>query len=167
MLQRAGLAQALIADPQVLVLDEPMSGLDPMGRVLVRDIILEERRNGKTVFFSSHILSDIEVVCDRVAIVVGGKLRGQGTLAELVGHTVEWVDCVVEFSGELPGLTRREGTRQELRVPPNEVEAVLDQVRAGGGHILSVTPRTKTLEQVLLSEVERARPVEVRSMGVL
>lgn len=167
MLQRAGLAQAMIADPSLLILDEPMSGLDPMGRVLVRDIILEERKKGKTVFFSSHILSDIEVVCDRVAIVVGGRLRGQGTLNELVGHTVEWVDCLVEGEGDYPGVARRDGKAVHLRLEPGQVDAVLDRVRAAGGRIISVTPKQKTLEQVLLSEVERSKPVDARSMGVL
>jgi ABC-2 type transport system ATP-binding protein len=75
MLQRAGLALALINDPELVVLDEPMSGLDPIGRKEVRDLILEERDAGKTVFFSSHILSDVESLCDRVAICVGGKIR--------------------------------------------------------------------------------------------
>ncbi len=167
MMQRAGLAQAMIADPEMLVLDEPMSGLDPMGRVLVRDIILEEKKRGKTVFFSSHILSDIEAVCDRVAIVVGGRLRGQGTLSELVGHTVEWVDCSVDYPGDLPGLQQRDGGRAHLRLQPDQVDAVLDQVRAGGGRIITVVPKQKTLEQVLLSEVEQARPLESRRMGVL
>ncbi len=167
MMQRAGLAQAMIADPEMLILDEPMSGLDPMGRVLVRDIILEEKKRGKTVFFSSHILSDIEAICDRVAIVVGGRLRGQGTLAELVGDTVEWVDCRVDYPGDLPGLQQREGSRAELRLPPEDVERVLDQVRSGGGRIISVVPKQKTLEQVLLTEVEQARPMESRRMGVL
>ena len=84
MLQRVGLCQALLHDPDLIVLDEPMSGLDPVGRALVRDLIIEQREAGKTVFFSSHILSDVEAICDRVAILVGGQLRESGALADVV-----------------------------------------------------------------------------------
>ena len=84
MLQRVGLCQALLHDPDLIVLDEPMSGLDPVGRALVRDLILEQRELGKTVFFSSHILSDVEAICDRVAILVGGELRESGKLTDVV-----------------------------------------------------------------------------------
>lgn len=168
MLQRAGLAQALIADPDLLVLDEPMSGLDPLGRVLVRDIILEERARGKTVFFSSHILSDIEAICDRVAIVVGGELRGLGTVAELLHQTVEHVDCDLRVGVDVGGqVLRQDGERRVVRVEAHEVDALIDRVRAAGGSILSVQPRAKTLEEVLLDEVERARPVVTKRLGVL
>jgi ABC-2 type transport system ATP-binding protein len=84
MLQRVGLCQALLHDPDLIVLDEPMSGLDPVGRALVRDLILEQREAGKTVFFSSHILSDVEAICDRVAILVDGQLRESGVLKDVV-----------------------------------------------------------------------------------
>ena len=168
MLQRAGLAQALVADPDLLVLDEPMSGLDPLGRALVRDLILEERKAGKTVFFSSHVLSDVEALCDRVAIVVGGRLRGQGTVRELLGQTILHVDLriggVVQ-AGE--AWTARAGAVTELEVPPDSVDRTLDAARAAGGAILSVVPCTRTLEDVLLDEVERARPVDAKRLGVL
>src|ERR1700704_2183169 len=85
MLQRVGLAQAILHQPELVVLDEPMSGLDPVGRREVRDIILELKKEGRTVLFSTHILSDAETLCDRVGVIVGGKLRGVGTPAELVG----------------------------------------------------------------------------------
>lgn len=84
MLQRVGLCQTLLHDPDLVVLDEPMSGLDPVGRALVRDLILEQREAGKTVFFSSHILSDVEAICDRVAILVGGELRACGAIKDVV-----------------------------------------------------------------------------------
>ena len=92
MLQRAGLAQALMNDPELVVLDEPMSGLDPIGRKEVRDLILELRDQGKTVFFSSHILTDVEAIADHVAIIARGQLQAQGTPAELVKRTVLGVD---------------------------------------------------------------------------
>jgi ABC-2 type transport system ATP-binding protein len=157
MLQRAGLAQVLIADPDLLVLDEPMSGLDPMGRVLVRDIIIDERRRGKTVFFSSHILSDIESICDRVAIIVAGRLRGQGTIPELLGQTVTEVDCVFQ----------QEGRRIEHIVLSAGVDALIRQMQVDGAAVISVHPRQKTLEQVLMNEVERAKPVQAARLGVL
>ena len=81
MLQRVGIAQAILHDPQVVFLDEPMSGLDPVGRREVRDIILELKNQGRTIFFSTHILSDAEMLCDRVAVLVGGKLQGVGAPA--------------------------------------------------------------------------------------
>jgi len=105
MLQRVGLCQALLHDPDLIVLDEPMSGLDPMGRALVRDLILDQRAQGKTVFFSSHILSDVEVICDQVAILVEGRLREVGTIesllkdrADLESVLVGEVDAVVNES---------------------------------------------------------------------
>ena len=84
MLQRVGLCQTLLHDPELLVLDEPMSGLDPVGRALVRELIIEQREAGKTVFFSSHILTDVEAICDRVAILVGGELRACGAIKDVV-----------------------------------------------------------------------------------
>src|SRR5205085_7944287 len=89
MLQRVGMAQAILHDPKIVILDEPMSGLDPVGRREVRDIILELKRAGKTVLFSTHILSDAETLCDRVGVIVGGKLRGVGAPDEIVGLKAE------------------------------------------------------------------------------
>ncbi|MES2645071.1 MAG: ABC transporter ATP-binding protein [Myxococcota bacterium] len=173
MLQRAGLAQALIAEPDLLVLDEPMSGLDPLGRVLVRDLILEERKAGRTVFFSSHVLADVESLCDRVAIVVGGKLRGQGTVAELLGETVAHVDCTfvdVALAGgpDAPeGLVRAPGERLTRRLDADAVDQWIDAARKAGGTVTSVIPAQRTLEHVLLDEVERARPIDTKRLGVL
>jgi ABC-2 type transport system ATP-binding protein len=168
MLQRAGIAQALINDPALVVLDEPMSGLDPLGRALVREIIIEEKKAGKTVFFSSHILSDIESICERVAIVVGGELRGTGSVAELLGQTVEDVDCTFLFVGPLPGeIVHREGNRVTVRVPVAAVNETIDAVRAAGGTVVEIAPRSRHLEDVLLDEVERAKSVQEARLGVL
>lgn len=157
MLQRAGLAQALIADPSLLVLDEPMSGLDPLGRALVRDLILEERRAGKTVFFSSHILADIEAICDRVAMVVRGELRGQGKVTDIVASAVQHIDVLV----------RKSDAVETRKADPGGVDAVIDAARRDGWSIVSVQAVSKSLEQVLLDEVERARPVDAKRLGVL
>src|SRR5262249_23196888 len=100
MLQRVGLAQAILHDPKVVILDEPMSGLDPMGRREVRDIILELKRMGKTVMFSTHILSDAEMLCDRVGVIVGGKLRGMGTPGEIVGMQSHGMEILFELAAE-------------------------------------------------------------------
>jgi ABC-2 type transport system ATP-binding protein len=169
MLQRAGIAQALLGDPRLIVLDEPMSGLDPLGRVLVRDIILEERAAGRTVFFSSHILSDVEQLSDRVAIVVGGELREEGTVAELVGNAVASVDVTFSGSADLPGVAvlREADGRRTVRVAAEEVDTLCRAVLDAGGSIVTVQRNVRSLENVLLDEVERARLVNEKNMGVL
>src|SRR5579864_7105194 len=98
MLQRAGIAQAILHDPKVVFLDEPMSGLDPMGRREVRDLMEQLKREGKTVFFSTHILSDAEMLCDRVAVLVGGKLQGVGAPREMVDVAVHGMEILFELS---------------------------------------------------------------------
>src|ERR1700676_2162700 len=100
MLQRVGLAQAILHDPKVVIRDEPMSGLDPVGRREVRDIILELKREGKTVLFSTHILSDAEMLCDRVGVIVGGKLRGVGAPEEIVGIKTHGVEILFQLAPE-------------------------------------------------------------------
>ncbi|MCB9795176.1 MAG: ABC transporter ATP-binding protein [Alphaproteobacteria bacterium] len=173
MLQRAGVAQALINEPELIVMDEPMSGLDPMGRMLIRDIIFEERAAGRTVFFSSHILGDVEMICDRAAILVGGKLRDCGRINELVGEQVKHVDIQYRrMAGPLPELLGESlrvdpGGRVLQRVAPEDVDAAIDAIRAGAGSVLSVSPARRDLEAILLSEVERAKPKSKKNMGVL
>src|SRR3979490_1059904 len=99
MLQRVGLAQAILHDPKVVILDEPMSGLDPVGRREVRDIILELKRDGKTVMFSTHILSDAEMLCDRVGVIVGGKLRGAGAPGRVGGVKAQGMGILFDLTG--------------------------------------------------------------------
>src|SRR5712675_328636 len=108
MLQRVGLAQAILHDPKVVILDEPMSGLDPIGRREVRDIISELKRGGKTVLFSTHILTDAEMLCDRVGVIVGGKLRGVGAPGSIVGVQATGMEIVFEApaSGTIPEKIR-------------------------------------------------------------
>src|SRR5271170_3007664 len=129
MLQRVGLAQAILHDPRVVILDEPMSGLDPLGRREVRDIILELKREGRTVLFSTHILSDAEMLCDRVGVIAGGTLRGVGAPDEIVGIKAHGMEILFEFAGEntsaaaLLSKATRTGNRYRLQIDEGELYA--------------------------------------------
>jgi ABC-2 type transport system ATP-binding protein len=161
MLQRVGLAQAILHDPQVVILDEPMSGLDPLGRREVRDIILELKKDGRTVLFSTHILSDAEMLCDRVGVLVGGKLRGVGTPGEMVGIKTQGMEILFELveGRNLPLLARatRTGERYRLQMPEEELYGAIEQLRAAGARILSVTQIKPTLEEFFMNLVEADR----------
>ncbi len=164
MRQRLGLAQALIADPEVLILDEPMSGLDPLGRKEVRDLVVGLRAEGRTILFSSHILADAEMICDRVAILVEGRLVEQGTLDLLLGHELRGVELVVEgidgaLHAELAAAAQRvvaQGSRHQFDFDDEAAaEKALDRVRAVGGRVRSLVPRRKSLEDVFLARAGR------------
>jgi ABC-2 type transport system ATP-binding protein len=164
MLQRAGIAQAILHDPKVVFLDEPMSGLDPVGRREVRDIIQDLKKQGTTVFFSTHILSDAEMLCDRVAVLVGGKLQGVGAPGEIVSVEIQGMEILFEphdASVALPtSLTARAtaiGQRYRMQVPEAELYTVLDQLRAWNARILSVAPLRPTLEDYFFRLVGRER----------
>ena len=172
MLQRVGLAQAILHDPQVVVLDEPMSGLDPLGRREVRDIILELKREGRTVLFSTHVLSDAEMLCDRVGVIVGGKLRGVGAPGELVDMKPQGMEILFELSGEMPNVpllakATRTGDRLRVQLPDAELYAALDQLKAAGARILSVAQIKPTLEEFFMNlvEVDRAQASAVDVSG--
>jgi ABC-2 type transport system ATP-binding protein len=173
MLQRVGLAQAILHDPKVVILDEPMSGLDPVGRREVRDIILELKRDGKTVLFSTHILSDAEMLCDRVGVIVGGKLRGVGAPAELVGMKSRSMEILFEYSGSsastgtLLSKATQTGNRYRMHVSEEELYGVLDQLRVAGAKILSVAQDRATLEEYFmhLVEADRAQAAAVEVSG--
>jgi ABC-2 type transport system ATP-binding protein len=163
MLQRAGIAQAILHDPRVVFLDEPMSGLDPVGRREVRDIILELKNQGRTVFFSTHILSDAEMLCDRVAVLVGGKLQGIGSPEEIVSIEVRGMEILFEMRDARPlrvSLEReasRIGDRYRIHVPEADLYAALDQLRESRARILSVQPLRPTLEDYFLHLVNREK----------
>jgi ABC-2 type transport system ATP-binding protein len=161
MLQRVGMAQAILHDPQVVILDEPMSGLDPVGRREVRDIILELKRNGKTVMFSTHILSDAEMLCDRVGVIVGGKLRGIGAPEQLVDVKTQGMEILFELAVEnaapLLAKAARTGDRYRLQVPEEELYGAIEQLRAAGAKILSVSQVKATLEEFFMDLVEADR----------
>ena len=163
MLQRIGLAQALLGEPRLVILDEPMSGLDPIGRKEVRDIILRLRAEGRTVFFSSHIIPDVEMICDRVGILLAGRLVRVGRLNELLETEVESVEVTtvglspakIQELGAI-GMTAPfvQGDRVLFRLRQEvDVDKLLRRVLEAGGRIAAVTPQKRGLEELFLAEV--------------
>ena len=174
MLQRVGLAQAILHDPRVVILDEPMSGLDPLGRREVRDIILELKREGRTVLFSTHILSDAEMLCDRVGVIVGGKLRGVGAPDEIVGIKAHGMEILFELIGEAAGAASallekatRTGNRYRLHVEEAEVYPTIETLREAGARILSVAQMKASLEEYFMHLIaaDRAQAAAVDVSG--
>ena len=161
MLQRAGLAQALINDPKLVVLDEPLGGMDPLGRKEIRDIIVRFKDEGKTVFFTSHILQDIEMICDRVAIIVGGRIVKEGGLRDLVSEKVLFTEVTVSglppqtFAGLGESVSAR-GDRVLLKVYDEaRVDEVVGLIHDQKGRLISLSPRTETLEDIFVDTVTR------------
>ncbi|HJQ26563.1 MAG TPA: ABC transporter ATP-binding protein [Blastocatellia bacterium] len=160
MLQRVGIAQALVNDPEVIFMDEPMSGLDPIGRREIRDLLLALRRQGKTIFFSSHILSDVETLCDRAAIMSAGKLLRCGTVAELtmvdetaleivaVGITAESFAPLAAAVASLRSVSPTPNGVQLLLNDEADVEPTLALIRQHGGRLLSINPKRRSLEDI-------------------
>ena len=162
MRQRIGIAQALVNRPRLVFFDEPMSGLDPMGRRQMTLLIQELHRQGVTVFFSSHILPDVEALCDRVAVLSQGRLVREGRVSELQELSVESVELVVEhftdaLLRELQPLARRvsrSGARMRLELADAaSVDHALDLVRSKGGRLVSLNPVKQTLEDYFVREV--------------
>jgi ABC-2 type transport system ATP-binding protein len=164
MLQRVGLAQALINEPELVFLDEPMSGLDPLGRRDVRALILELRDRGCTVFFSSHILSDAEALCSRVAIVVGGQMVTSGRLSDILAFEVSGWELVMAdlqpaaleaLGSAVRKVTRISEGRYTVEVTPEaEPERVVGELRSRGGRFVSLNPVRTTLEDYFVQQVE-------------
>ena len=161
MLQRVGLAQALVNDPEIVFLDEPMSGLDPVGRREVRDLIASLRAQGKTVFMCSHILSDIEVLCDSVAILKAGRLAHAGSLEELRARESSLIEIIA--SGADASTVRQHlsagatitATASGLRIEVSderEVDAVIAALRKANGKLVAVQPVRQSLEELFLGE---------------
>jgi ABC-2 type transport system ATP-binding protein len=163
MMQRVGIAQAILHDPQVVFLDEPMSGLDPVGRREVRDIILELKRQGRTVFFSTHILTDAEMLCDRVAVLVGGKLQGVGAPNEIVSLEVYGMEILFELKpgaavpASLGDKVRHTGNRYQVNVPEAGLYAALEQLKGADAKILSVVPLRPSLEDYFFKLVGKEK----------
>ncbi len=161
MAQRLGIAQALMNDPELVILDEPMSGLDPIGRRLVRDVILRLKAQGKTVFFSTHILPDAETLCDRVAVLRGGCLLKTGRLDEILNLDVAHMEVLIGggpeggLDGLPPGVIGRHamGERWRLEVEEAALVPVLQALASGGRRVLSVQPVRQSLEDYFFKEM--------------
>jgi ABC-2 type transport system ATP-binding protein len=163
MLQRVGIAQALINDPELVILDEPMSGLDPLGRREVRALILGLRDRGCTVFFSSHVLSDAEALCHRVAILANGRLVASGLLTEMLAFQARGWELVMTHVSDALVATLGTGVRRAVRIgegryafelpldPPPET--LLARLAGEGAKLISLNPLRETLEDVFVKEV--------------
>lgn len=163
MRQRLGFAVAMAGEPKLLILDEPMSGLDPMGRHMVRDLMLRLRDDKKTVFFSSHILGDVEQVCDRVGMLVNGKLHREGALQDLLTRETLRVDVVTR---DVPEDLVSEISASAQRVydadagicfsfaSHDEADVAARKIYAGAGRVVSLTPIAETLEDYFVRQQE-------------
>jgi ABC-2 type transport system ATP-binding protein len=162
MLQRVGIAQAILHDPQVVFLDEPMSGLDPMGRREVRDLMGELKKEGKTVFFSTHILSDAEALCDRVAVIHQGELRGVGAVAELTSSVHGKVELVWQGNSvpasmkTLNAECQITGDTVRAVIPEENQDLAIDALRRDKLRLISVVPLRATLEEYFVERLKRA-----------
>ncbi len=164
MLQRVGIAQAIIHDPKLVFLDEPMSGLDPVGRREVRDLIQNLKDEGKTVFFSTHILADAEALCDRVAVVHKGELRGVGVVADLTSRVTDRVELVFQDTSALGAMQalgcecHTTGDIIRAVLPEPQLDAAIDVLRRERARLISVTPVRMSLEEYFLERL--SEPVE-------
>ena len=162
MLQRVGLAQSLVNEPKIVFLDEPMSGLDPMGRREIRDLIAGLRENGTTVFMSTHILSDVEALCDQVAILRNGKLAATGKLDDLLASGGEDMSFEINVSGisaealgNCVGRVTEKASGLSIEVNrEKEVDAAIQSIRAAGGKLLSVQPIKQSLEELFVEKTK-------------
>ena len=163
MLQRIGIAQALVHDPGVVFLDEPMSGLDPVGRKEIRDLIVDLNAQGKTIMMNTHILSDVELICDRVAIIVGGRIAYQGDMDGFEGAGEREFDVTLsslapeyleELVGRLGLTPSGRGEQVTLRLPEKEVGPAIQGALAGGAQIQEVAPIRADLESLFLRAIE-------------
>lgn len=161
MLQRIGIAQAVINQPDLIVLDEPMSGLDPIGRKEIRDIILRLKDDGKSVFFSTHIIPDVEMICDRVGILMKGELVNVGRLDEIMDARVKYVEIIARnVSREmLAHIAAMDSSVHEawdhvsIKVKDeNMTDVILQLVRDGKGRVVSVVPQRETLEEYFMKK---------------
>jgi ABC-2 type transport system ATP-binding protein len=162
MLQRVGIAQAIIHDPEVVFLDEPMSGLDPLGRHEVRELIQGLKDQGKTIFFSTHILSDAEALCDRVAVIHKGELRGIGVVNDLRSSVAENSEVIWEGAHAVPMLrellTESHVTGETVRgvVRNADLDSLLEKLRQQHARLVSVTPLHGTLEDYFMAKTADA-----------
>jgi ABC-2 type transport system ATP-binding protein len=162
MLQRVGIAQAILHDPKLVFFDEPMSGLDPMGRREVRDLMEQLKREGKTVFFSTHILSDAEALCDRVAIIHKGELRGTGSVAELTSSVQGKIEMIWQGT-QVPASMKALGadchvSGETVRaiISESQQDAAIDALRRERLRLIALTPMRTSLEAYFIEKLRRA-----------
>lgn len=167
MLQRVGIAQAIVHDPDVVFLDEPMSGLDPLGRHEVRELIQGLKDGGKTIFFSTHILSDAEALCDRVAVVHKGELRGVGVVNDLRSSSAEKSEVIWQGAAALAAVSGLVAdshvTADTVRatVASSDLDGLLEKLRQQHARLVSVTPLQGTLEEYFLSKTSEQEAMRV------
>ena len=171
MLQRVGFAQALINDPEVVFLDEPMSGLDPLGRRQVRDLILQLRAKGTTVFFSSHILSDAETLCSRVAILAQGRLAASGRISDMVAFQLKGWELVASgvtdeqqtaLASRVVAIRPLSHGRYTIQIAPDaKPERLMMELTAVGARVESLQPLRDTLEDYFMQQVNAAKTRDV------
>ena len=163
MVQRAGLAHALIHEPDLLILDEPSSGLDPIGRRTVADLLLDLKKQGKTIFFSSHILHDVETICDKVGIIAEGELRFCGKISEVLHQSVQGFEVVVQNVSEETFKEildkeincHREGNTVRLTVLENDLWQLIEFIKSKNLSLFAIEPKRKTLEGLFLELINK------------
>jgi len=163
MIQRLGMAQALIQDPVCLILDEPFSGLDPIGRKEFRDLILNLKQQGKTIFFSSHILQDMEMMVDKVGIIINGRISRQGQLSEMIASSSRYHEIICSRISETqlaqinPNFVSRDN--QFIITLDNEadINLVVESIIHNNGLVIAVNPVKKTLEDIFLNELREVQ----------
>ena len=162
MLQRAGIAQSILHDPKLVFFDEPMSGLDPMGRREVRDLMEQLKHEGKTVFFSTHILSDAEALCDRVAIIHQGELKGEGTVADLTSSVQGKVEVIWQGTQVPPSMKALgaechvTGDTVRTVLAENQQDAAIDALRRERLRLIAITPVRTSLEEYFVAKLQGA-----------
>jgi len=167
MLQRVGIAQAIVHDPEVVFLDEPMSGLDPIGRHEIRELIQSLKDAGKTIFFSTHILSDAEALCDRVAVIHKGELRGIGVMNELRSSATGNVEVIWEGAGALERVgtlvteSHVTGALVRAKTANDKLDRLLEALRQQRARLVSVTPLQGTLEEYFLAKTSEPETATV------
>jgi ABC-2 type transport system ATP-binding protein len=169
MLQRVGIAQALINDPEFLILDEPMSGLDPIGQREIKELILGQKDLGKTILMSSHILSDVEALCERVAIIINGKVVKTGDLGKLFEDIHSMYEMllrlddekVLNYLGDLNVTVEKRAGLIVLKFPEEIKARVLEAISGSGGDIIALHPFRKSLEGLFVEEAEKGVYVEM------